>query len=898
MSLGRSDYLISTDLHDDQKWLDHSSKVNGLSINKLLSPIDYSPVKEWILTRNKSVDIGLGDNDDNDDNDYYTQTLSSISISNNLEYIVSCSNNVARFYRILMYPNHYPSWTHLYYGSLDLNLGNNNSNVIDCILTDNHKELLVLMESPTFYQLDIYQHIKLETNNKNVSNHSRFNIVFPEDNYNDIWMNQDLPNSVLTRYSTIHLEKKNSNSNINPTLIMTRDQSIILSIDNNIYFQQINNNKVWEKKEFNSNIIGIVNIGHQSILICQPDRITLFNHRLEMVKEVLISESFDTRFIHLSTNQHYQSYSTNQCNHPIIVTVMNNHLYITIISFEKNQIDFNILQLINPPSNQHDNSKRATMKLSIDSKLLIIIYPTINNNDIYCFNFTNNLYQNHSIIKLNQTIQTIEIFNLKYYYFVASVNNDRLLFFRESLMTAPECDSMTRISSYYLPPPPTQEETIGLERYGLILLPWWWIVLSISIVICLYLMTPRIFQLERFVISHIPIPSHRRHLIQEIIFYISVLVILMLSIYEIKYQPTYVNDWPAHIHHLKQFNDNGKGYNFDYNQFMHYHGPCTYPSGFIYLYSFFNYLTNQSLSRYQIVWTVMETINFLVIKRLCTRLQLPTILAFLPVLSNRLHLYNVRVVINDFPSTLLLHIGLLALISNSKNGKYKLFIFCTIYSCVVSLKLHTVFFAPALLVLLLEQYSLVKTSLFIIWMGFIQLLIGLPFLLTNWVGYLTLAYDFSRTLLWEKTRNFKFVGRIIYQSNYFNLFLLSILIFSILFFFLKNSRNNNINTNNNRSRIFKLLFTNFIAIIFARGLYSPFLCWYFYTLPIITHMIGMPYLYTILLFIIHETTFRFFPSLVLEIFCTWIYFISNLFILFFFFYFQNQNNLASKIKNN
>lgn len=48
-----------------------------------------------------------------------------------------------------------------------------------------------------------------------------------------------------------------------------------------------------------------------------------------------------------------------------------------------------------------------------------------------------------------------------------------------------------------------------------------------------------------------------------------------------------------------------------------------------------------------------------------------------------------------------------------------------------------------------------------------KLLIGSPFLLADWKSYMLIAYDVRRTFLWEKTRNFKFVGRIMYDSKWF-----------------------------------------------------------------------------------------------------------------------------------
>ena len=58
---------------------------------------------------------------------------------------------------------------------------------------------------------------------------------------------------------------------------------------------------------------------------------------------------------------------------------------------------------------------------------------------------------------------------------------------------------------------------------------------------------------------------------------------------------------------------------------------------------------------------------------------------------------------------------------------------------------------------------------------------GLPFLLTNPVAYLTIAYDLGRTLLWEKTRSFKFVGRYLYDYKGFHIILVCKILMIIIF---------------------------------------------------------------------------------------------------------------------
>src|SRR5690348_10885470 len=66
----------------------------------------------------------------------------------------------------------------------------------------------------------------------------------------------------------------------------------------------------------------------------------------------------------------------------------------------------------------------------------------------------------------------------------------------------------------------------------------------------------------------------------------------------------------------------------------------------------------------QVLWAFMEIgvcVVFYKIVKLC---EVPSVIALLPVLSNRLHLYNVRVVINDLPSVLLMFLAIYLILKN------------------------------------------------------------------------------------------------------------------------------------------------------------------------------------------------------------------------------------------
>jgi hypothetical protein len=69
----------------------------------------------------------------------------------------------------------------------------------------------------------------------------------------------------------------------------------------------------------------------------------------------------------------------------------------------------------------------------------------------------------------------------------------------------------------------------------------------------------------------------------------------------------------------------------------------------------------------------------------------------------------------------------------------------------------------------LYHAGVMKTFLYGIIIGGLQIAYGGKFLQTDPDSYIKIAYDLSRTLLWDKTRSFKFVGRVIYDAKWFHI---------------------------------------------------------------------------------------------------------------------------------
>lgn len=267
--------------------------------------------------------------------------------------------------------------------------------------------------------------------------------------------------------------------------------------------------------------------------------------------------------------------------------------------------------------------------------------------------------------------------------------------------------------------------------------------------------------------------------------------------------------------------------------------------------AFFYLSSGGMIQMFQLIWAVIEVLHLRLLHRLlCDNLRVPSIVVYLLFASNRLHLYNVRVVINDFPAVVLVHLAIWLILQK------RLALGAVFYSLAVCTKLNFIFYSPAVFVLYLHlnRYRIGPIAFHFSLMALFQVLPAVPFLAVNWRGYILATFDIGRTLLWEKTRSFKFVGRIIYSSRMFNtvlLFTISVIVLIVMlrsFALLwrraaqpheaQNVQGNKIRLAERRFLAFIFFLVNFVFITFARGLYTPFLSWYLYSLPTVMYVRG------------------------------------------------------------
>jgi len=371
--------------------------------------------------------------------------------------------------------------------------------------------------------------------------------------------------------------------------------------------------------------------------------------------------------------------------------------------------------------------------------------------------------------------------------------------------------------------------------------------------------------------------SHTRLLVN-----IASVLIGMLSCHEILFQPSFVNDWPAHLHHVEQFLQG----RLDFSSYMHFHGHNAYPAAFLYLYTSLYYMSGGSLRVFQLVWAIMEVASLRSIAELGLQLRLGPAACLLPFASNRLHLYHVRVVTNDGINVALMLSAVRLLTSGHQ------MLGTMLYSLVLGMKLNFILFLPAWCWAtlrsvdgeeLLGRKGMAAVARGLLLLLLLQGLLGFPFLAGNFEAYLEGAYDLSRTLLWDKTRVFKWVGRSCFLERRFHLLLL-LVSGSLAARFLLLCDRACLQRPNARARkrilIRGVLTFNQGMVCFARALYTPFLSWYFYSLPTVMALSKMSQGAQVVCWISHELLFRSFDSPLTDAWASWILFVCNTFIAF------------------
>ena len=203
--------------------------------------------------------------------------------------------------------------------------------------------------------------------------------------------------------------------------------------------------------------------------------------------------------------------------------------------------------------------------------------------------------------------------------------------------------------------------------------------------------------------------------------------------------------------------------------------------------------------------------------------------------------------------------------------------------------MNILLFAPAVLLLLLQETGLHSTFVCLSICAGWQLALGAPFLYWNWWSYLRKAFEFSRVFFFKWTVNWKFLAEDVFVSKRLATLLLVCHLLVLAVFIRRwwwqqpcigkcvrlskrQAKRNSFQKNkgagaeqnalvSDPARVVDLLFiANFVGVVFARTLHYQFYSWYFHSLPYLLWRTKLPVALRIVVLIAAEVAFNVFPA--------------------------------------
>ncbi|XP_057782355.1 dol-P-Man:Man(5)GlcNAc(2)-PP-Dol alpha-1,3-mannosyltransferase [Salvia miltiorrhiza] len=354
----------------------------------------------------------------------------------------------------------------------------------------------------------------------------------------------------------------------------------------------------------------------------------------------------------------------------------------------------------------------------------------------------------------------------------------------------------------------------------------------------------------------------------------------------IAYVPYTKIDWDAYMSQVSGF----LGGERDYSKLKGDTGPLVYPAGFLYIYSAIQYVTGGEVYPAQILFGILYIVNLGMVLLIYLKTDvLPWWALCLLSLSKRLHSIFVLRLFNDCFATTLFHAALISFLYQ------KWHLGLIIFSGAVSVKMNVLLFAPPLLLLLLKGMDVFGVISAGAGAAVVQILLGLPFILSYPVAYFSRAFNLGRVFVHFWSVNFKFVPEPVFVSKGFAMFLLAAhLVLLAVFAHYKWCRHEGglfsflhsklaqmklkfynpssfplrgFNEQNSNTRVLKtdyivttMFVGNFIGVVCARSLHYQFYSWYFYTLPYLLWQTPFPNWFRLILFVTVELCWNIFPS--------------------------------------
>ncbi|XP_053246709.1 dol-P-Man:Man(5)GlcNAc(2)-PP-Dol alpha-1,3-mannosyltransferase isoform X3 [Podarcis raffonei] len=209
----------------------------------------------------------------------------------------------------------------------------------------------------------------------------------------------------------------------------------------------------------------------------------------------------------------------------------------------------------------------------------------------------------------------------------------------------------------------------------------------------------------------------------------------------------------------------------DYTQLKGDTGPLVYPAGFVYIFLGLYYATGHgtNIRLAQYLFAALYLATLLLVFRIYSRTSKvpPYVFFFMCCASYRIHSIFVLRLFNDPVAMAILFLAVNLFLEEQWSWG------CFCFSLAVSVKMNILLFAPGLLFLLLQRFGLLGAIPKLAICAALQVVLGLPFLVVNPVGYVSRSFDLGRQFLFKWTVNWRFLPEEVFQHRTFHLALLA-----------------------------------------------------------------------------------------------------------------------------
>ncbi|KAK1146087.1 dolichyl-P-Man:Man(5)GlcNAc(2)-PP-dolichol alpha-1,3-mannosyltransferase [Aspergillus melleus] len=233
-------------------------------------------------------------------------------------------------------------------------------------------------------------------------------------------------------------------------------------------------------------------------------------------------------------------------------------------------------------------------------------------------------------------------------------------------------------------------------------------------------------------------------------------------------------DWTTYMQQISLYISGER----DYTLIKGSTGPLVYPAAHVYSYTILYQLTDEGRNILfgQILFAVLY-IATLAVVMLCYRQSgAPPYLFPLLILSKRLHSVFVLRLFNDGLAAFTMWVAILLF----QNKKWTSGVI--VWSTGVAVKMTLLLLAPAIAVLAVLNLSLLPSLRLGVLALLVQILLAIPFLQANPIGYLSRAFELTRQFMFKWTVNWRFVGEEAFLSKRFSLALLALHMFLLCVF--------------------------------------------------------------------------------------------------------------------